>query len=70
VLFEKPVRVLEGVGSETGGFSNGSLGRAPRKVGYARVSTQGQSLDQQLAVLKEAGCTKTYSEKVSSTGPA
>lgn len=58
------------VGSQTGGFSNESVGRDPRKVGYARVSTQGQSLDQQLAVLKEAGCTKTYGEKVSSTVPS
>jgi DNA invertase Pin-like site-specific DNA recombinase len=54
--------------SETGGFSNG----APQanRVGYARVSTQGQSLEQQLAVLTEAGCTKTYGEKVSSTVPS
>ena len=50
---------------ESGGFTN-----APKRVGYARVSTQGQSLDQQLAVLKEAGCTVTHGEKVSSTVPS
>ena len=27
-------------------------------LGYARVSTDGQSLDAQQAVLKSAGCTK------------
>lgn len=35
------------------------------KIGYARVSTGDQSLDQQLQVLKEAGCRKIYQEKVS-----
>jgi len=50
---------------QTGGFTNAS-----KRVGYARVSTQGQSLDQQLAVLKEAGCSVTYGEKVSSTVPS
>lgn len=34
-------------------------------VGYARVSSTGQSLDTQEAMLKEAGCTKIFSEKES-----
>ena len=34
-------------------------------VGYARVSTDGQSLDAQLSQLREAGCTKIFREKVS-----
>ena len=35
-----------------------------RPVGYARVSTYGQTLDTQLAQLREAGCMKIYREKV------
>lgn len=51
-------------------FQTGEFRNAPKRVGYARVSTQGQSLEQQLAVLTEAGCTATYGEKVSSTVPS
>ena len=36
------------------------------KIGYARVSTQGQSLDRQIDSLREAGCERIYAEKVSS----
>ena len=34
-------------------------------VGYARVSTDGQTLDAQRAALAQAGATQIYSEKVS-----
>jgi hypothetical protein len=34
-------------------------------VGYARVSTDGQSLDHQQAALREAGCAKVFAEKQS-----
>jgi len=35
-----------------------------RHLGYARVSTYGQTLDAQLERLRGAGCTKVYREKV------
>src|SRR5438270_1771757 len=35
-----------------------------RRLGYARVSTYGQTLDAQLEQLRGAGCTKIYREKV------
>jgi DNA invertase Pin-like site-specific DNA recombinase len=35
-----------------------------RRLGYARVSTYGQTLDTQLEQLRGAGCTKIYREKV------
>ena len=35
-----------------------------RPLGYARVSTYGQTLDAQLDQLRKAGCTKIYREKV------
>jgi DNA invertase Pin-like site-specific DNA recombinase len=35
------------------------------QIGYARVSTDGQTLDAQQASLKQAGAEKVYSEKIS-----
>jgi DNA invertase Pin-like site-specific DNA recombinase len=35
-----------------------------RLIGYARVSTYGQTLDVQLQQLRGAGCNKIYREKV------
>ena len=34
-------------------------------IGYARVSTKDQNLDNQIDTLREFGCTKIFSEKVS-----
>ncbi|WP_368163135.1 recombinase family protein, partial [Aeromonas sp. s6] len=36
-------------------------------IGYARVSSVGQSLDVQLDKLTKAGCERVYQEKVSGT---
>jgi len=35
-----------------------------RRLGYARVSTYGQTLDAQLEQLRKMGCTQIYREKV------
>jgi DNA invertase Pin-like site-specific DNA recombinase len=40
-----------------------------QRVGYARVSTEHQTLEQQLAVLRDAGCNEVFGEKVSSAVP-
>ncbi|MDC0320046.1 recombinase family protein [Synechococcus sp. AH-551-G03] len=64
-MFENRVRDSNAPCSETGGLTN-----APKSVGYARVSTQHQNLEQQLAALKTDGCDLTFGEKVSSTIPA
>ena len=40
-----------------------------RSVGYARVSTYGQTLDAQLEQLRANGCTRIYREKASGAQP-
>jgi len=38
---------------------------AGQQIGYARVSTQGQDLDQQRSSLTQAGCQRIFEEKIS-----
>jgi DNA invertase Pin-like site-specific DNA recombinase len=40
-----------------------------RRLGYARVSTVGQTLAVQLEQLRRAGCSQIYREKVSGARP-
>jgi DNA invertase Pin-like site-specific DNA recombinase len=40
-----------------------------RRLGYARVSTYGQTLDAQIAELRKDGCTRIFREKVSGARP-
>jgi DNA invertase Pin-like site-specific DNA recombinase len=40
-----------------------------RRLGYARVSTYGQTLDAQLTQLRAEGCARIYREKASGTQP-
>src|ERR1700722_17558268 len=40
-----------------------------RRLGYARLSTYGQTLDAQLKQLRRAGCTKIYREKANGARP-
>ena len=60
--FENCFRKSDGGAFESVGFSKGS-----KQVGYARVSTTSQNLEQQFSVLSDAGCDLTFGEKVSST---
>jgi predicted site-specific integrase-resolvase len=49
--------------ARTGSLSRGAA--TCRRLGYARVSTYGQTLDAQLEQLRADGCAKVYREKAS-----
>ena len=48
------------------------IGKSPqnRRLGHARVSTYGQTLDAQLAQLRADGCAKVYREKATGAPPS
>jgi len=46
-------------------IGNQTQGREPMIIGYARVSTDGQTLDAQHTTLRAAGAEKVFAEKVS-----
>jgi DNA invertase Pin-like site-specific DNA recombinase len=58
--YDKPVGILARKNNQYT-----ELQRTPMKIGYARVSTQDQSLALQLDALRQAGCRQIYEEIVS-----
>ena len=48
-------------------YNPNETGRLSMQFGYARVSSNDQNLDSQIAKLKAAGCERIHSEKVSGT---
>jgi DNA invertase Pin-like site-specific DNA recombinase len=64
---ELRLSVTTAVEAHMTGASIGTNGwnEMPRKIGYARVSSQAQNLDRQLGALNAEGCDKIYQEKAS-----
>lgn len=66
----KPVLLVQAVFSLSCGIKNADAdATSAKEVGYCRVSTAQQTLSQQEALLRDAGCSVVFGEKISTMAP-